>query len=204
MLPLDTEKKNKNKISLAPGPFSIYVSRVFRSILLGRAPNGRCGEMSGEQHYSQARKALLEEKQEKNGIGNSCATAKDTPALPCFYSASWRLVSQGAEARVWFVPNYLITSFNSTSVTHNYEGKTASLTTASSSAVCKERFHKSYRHQCLNVQLTKTRIKSEVKCITKCRKHGINVPLILGVDLSRMCIFMEFLEGKTVREVCII
>jgi tRNA A-37 threonylcarbamoyl transferase component Bud32 len=160
--------------------------------------------MSEEQHYSQERKALLGQEQEKNGVGNSGAKEKHSPALPCFYSASWRLVSQGAEARVWFVPNYTtVTYFNSTSVTHDYGGKAASLTTATSSAVCKERFHKSYRHQYLNVQLTKTRVKSEVKCITKCRKHGLNVPLILGVDLSGMCIFMEFLAGKTVREVCL-
>lgn len=157
--------------------------------------------MSEQRQNSQACKAHLEQKQEKNGVENLVASIKDSPTLPYCFNATWQLVSQGAEARVWLVPNYAVTTFDNPSLAYDYGGTTASPISVAVCAVCKERFHKAYRHQHLNVQLTKTRIKSEVKCITKCRKHGLNVPLILGVDLSGMCIFMEFLAGKTVREV---
>jgi hypothetical protein len=148
----------------------------------------------------------LEQKQKQNGMENAALMVKTSPALPYSYNASWQLLSQGAEARVWFVPNYAVTTVTQ-SLSTNYcskDSQISSLESTTASAVCKERFHKSYRHRSLNVQLTKTRIKSEVKCITKCRKHGLNVPLILSVDLSGMCIFMEFLAGKTVREVSLL
>jgi TP53 regulating kinase-like protein len=109
-------------------------------------------------------------------------------AFPYFHKTTWQLLSQGAEARIWFVPAY-------TTITD------ASSSSAHVAAVCKERFPKSYRHPSLNKQLTKARIKGEVKCITKCRKNGISVPHILSVDLSGMCVFMEFIPGRTVREV---
>ena len=39
-------------------------------------------------------------------------------------------------------------------------------------AIVKERFIKSYRHPCLDKQLSYQRLKSEVRCISRCRAAG--------------------------------
>jgi len=92
------------------------------------------------------------------------------------------LVSQGAEGRLWKIPNYLPDGQH---------------------AVAKERFSKSYRHPVLDERLTKSRCKSEVKCLVKCRRGGVKCPALYGVSLSQsplVCVvYMEFCRGTTVR-----
>ena len=87
-----------------------------------------------------------------------------------------------------------------------------------STVICKERFPKAYRHPSLDETLTRLRTKAEARNLTKCRKGGVSVPLILGIDLNKpnpknnnsvdgetndgnksASLFMEYVQGSTVR-----
>ena len=88
---------------------------------------------------------------------------------------SWECISQGAEARLWLIPEYL-------------EGK---------SCIAKERFSKKYRHPILDARLIKQRCKAEAKCIVRCRRAGIPCPAIWGVHPP--VLYLECVQGTTVR-----
>jgi len=111
------------------------------------------------------------------------------PEPPRYYDSNWELLSQGAEARVWLVPNFITrattntgtnTGTNTTNNTGTNPSKSLSFT---SDAICKERFVKSYRHPALNDKLTRARTKAEAKSLSKCRRGGVSVPVILGIDI---------------------
>ncbi|KAI4873427.1 hypothetical protein NFI96_019855 [Prochilodus magdalenae] len=87
------------------------------------------------------------------------------------------LVKQGAEARVY---------------RGRFLGK---------SAIIKERFPKLYRHPSLDEKLTRRRTAQEVRSILRCRKAGINAPVVYFVDYTTNCIFLEEItDSLTVRE----
>jgi len=88
---------------------------------------------------------------------------------------SWKCISQGAEARLWLIPDYL-------------EEK---------SCIAKERFSKSYRHPILDARLIKQRCKAEAKCIVKCRRAGVPCPAIWGVHPP--VLYLEYVGDTTVR-----
>jgi len=67
-------------------------------------------------------------------------------------------------------------------------------------AIAKERFVKAYRHPELDAKLRKERTNQEVRNLNKCRKNGIDVPEVLHVDQERNRIYMEFVQGSTVRD----
>ena len=92
----------------------------------------------------------------------------------------WKLISQGAEARLWLIDNYLTI----VSGTRSSGSNTSSSSSTSRAAICKERFAKSYRHPTLDVRLTKSRTKAEARCLTRCRKAGVRCPAVLGVELA--------------------
>ena len=122
------------------------------------------------------------------------------PPPPTFHTSEWILISQGAEARVWKIPNFLSTG-------------PCTLT-----AICKERFSKSYRHPRLDESLTKSRTKAEARSLCRCRRGGVSVPIVLGVDVPKTtniekiddgskkdsvasaCLFLELVKGNTLRE----
>eukprot|EP00743_Colponemidia_sp_Colp-15_P008243 GILK01008944.1.p1 GENE.GILK01008944.1~~GILK01008944.1.p1 ORF type:complete len:244 (-),score=23.16 GILK01008944.1:132-824(-) len=79
------------------------------------------------------------------------------------------LVSQGAEGRIFLV-NFL-----------------------SRPTIVKERFEKKYRHPALDAKLTKQRITTEVRCMARCRKAGIETPCVYFVDPRFNRIYMEYL-----------
>ena len=116
-----------------------------------------------------------------------------------YYNKSWKLISQGAEARVWLVPDFIVNSDNSAAKSNNI----------TKTAICKERFPKKYRHPTLDESLTKSRTKAEARNLTKCRRGGVSVPLILGIDMTKgkmedgesksACLFLEFVDGCTIR-----
>jgi TP53 regulating kinase-like protein len=87
------------------------------------------------------------------------------------------LIAQGAEARLYYTDSFL--------------GKPA---------VLKERFVKSYRHPTLDTRLRQSQIRDEVKSMVKARTHGIDTPTVYFVDGESNTIYMEFIEGRTVRE----
>ncbi|XP_035376106.1 EKC/KEOPS complex subunit TP53RK [Electrophorus electricus] len=87
------------------------------------------------------------------------------------------MIKQGAEARV-------------------YRG-----TFLGKSAIIKERFHKLYRHPAVDEKLRRRRTTQEVRSILRCRKAGINTPVVYFVDYTTHCIFLEDITGsKTVKE----
>ena len=97
--------------------------------------------------------------------------------------SEWKLISQGAEARVWKLRT------------------TSSLPGCSNNdtfAVCKERFSKSYRHPDLDSRLTKSRCRSEAKILEKCAtKTKIRVPKVIRV--SPPSLYLEYLEGPSIK-----
>ncbi|XP_018796204.1 PREDICTED: TP53-regulating kinase [Bactrocera latifrons] len=65
----------------------------------------------------------------------------------------------------------------------------------------KERFIKHYRHPELDTQITRQRIKAEIKAATRCQNAGILVPHILHTDLNERRIYMEYFgEAITAKE----
>jgi TP53 regulating kinase-like protein len=85
------------------------------------------------------------------------------------------LLSEGAEAKVW---------------------KSSYMSKAS---VIKERMRKSYRLSELDGKLNKTRLLQEARCVAKCNKLGIPVPDIYMVDTVNYKLYMEHIEGKTLK-----
>jgi len=67
-------------------------------------------------------------------------------------------------------------------------------------AIVKERFSKKYRHPEIDEKLTKKRITQEIRALQRCRKSGVCTPCVYFVDLKRNVIFMEKVEGDTVKE----
>ena len=106
------------------------------------------------------------------------------PDFPSYHTSEWKLISQGAEARVWLIPAIITTS---TQQMHEF-------------SICKERFPKSYRHPSLDKQITRSRLKAEARCLTRCRRSGLFCPSILAVDVNQSCLFMEYLTGCPVRQ----
>ena len=62
----------------------------------------------------------------------------------------------------------------------------------------KERIRKKYRIKQIDEKLRKIRTKAEAKLLTEARKVGVHTPKI--VKLTEDKIFMEFIEGKRVKE----
>jgi TP53 regulating kinase and related kinases len=108
----------------------------------------------------------------------------------------WTLLSQGAEARVWKVPNFAIGD--------NTAAGSLTTTTTTTTVICKERFAKKYRHPVLDARLTKQRSRMEARLLGKCQAKGIHVPSVLHVDSnfsnSTALIYLELIDGQTVRD----
>lgn len=105
------------------------------------------------------------------------STTTTTTTITAVPSAGWTLISQGAEARIWKIPNYFPNN---------------------TFAIGKERFRKSYRHPDLDAKLNKQRCHLEAKCMAKGRKGGVLTPTIYGVHPPML--YMEYIPGLTVRE----
>lgn len=137
-----------------------------------------------------------------------------------------RLLSQGAEARVWLV------NVSKTSTDGETNEVKANLSVGSginvpkifslsqftsiskgTTTICKERFPKKYRHPQLDVSLTKSRTKAEARCLIRCRKAGVSCPDVFGIahwlsggkndgsndQSTSACLFLEHIDGCTVR-----
>jgi len=66
-------------------------------------------------------------------------------------------------------------------------------------ALVKERIPKKYRIKEIDEKLRKERTKKEVKLLTEARKFGIETPPIFNVSENK--IVMQFIDGKTVKEI---
>jgi len=68
-------------------------------------------------------------------------------------------------------------------------------------ALLKLRPRKPYRHPTLDLRLTKHRCLSEARLLIRARSMGIPVPAVYFVDETRGEIYMEWIEGSSVRDV---
>ena len=120
---------------------------------------------------------------------NANAHTDKLPKLPSYHTSEWKLISQGAEARVWLIPSLMTVTC-----------VTGTANPTQTFSICKERFPKSYRHPTLDAQITRSRLKAEVRCLTRCRRSGLLCPDILAVDVQQSCLFMKYLSGCPVRQ----
>lgn len=104
----------------------------------------------------------------------SAAAGGRAPSAPA--AAAWKLVCQGAEARV---------------LSGSFLGMPA---------VAKERFAKGYRHPDLDRRITSRRTVREARALARCRQVGIDTPAVFAVDLPRSRLVMERVAGRTVRD----
>ena len=72
----------------------------------------------------------------------------------------------------------------------------------SSATHAKQRFNKKYRHPTLDETLTAQRLKAEVRCMVRARKLGVMTPVPYHVEMQAASIYMEFVKGSSVKEVC--
>ncbi|TQV99362.1 hypothetical protein V2A60_004841 [Cordyceps javanica] len=120
------------------------------------------------------------------------AAAVDTPALPppptaeSFplppilrqpSSTAPELITQGAEGRL-YKTTYLLPSVP---------------------CALKYRPAKPWRHPTLDARLTKHRILSEARILTKCRRDGVRVPAVYGLDEAQGWLMLEWIPGPPVR-----
>ena len=66
--------------------------------------------------------------------------------------------------------------------------------------IIKHRFPKTYRIAELDKRIRTARTKAEAKAIVKCGELGLNVPTVLFVDQKECKLWIELLEGKTLKE----
>ncbi|KAF9436611.1 TP53 regulating kinase [Entomortierella beljakovae] len=86
------------------------------------------------------------------------------------------LIKQGAEAKVYLIPY------------------------CQRQAIVKERFAKAYRHPTLDKKLTSRRVVQEARCLNRCQKALIDTPTVYMVDVDKALIYMEYIEGSSVRD----
>lgn len=110
-----------------------------------------------------------------------------------------KLLSQGAEARVWLVDlspinddeannkdpppkaNVSVGSGINAPKLYNLSQLSSIIAKGADRAICKERFSKKYRHPQLDVSLTKSRTKAEARCLIRCKKADVPCPTVLGI-----------------------
>ncbi|XP_034655276.1 LOW QUALITY PROTEIN: EKC/KEOPS complex subunit TP53RK [Drosophila subobscura] len=87
------------------------------------------------------------------------------------------IIKQGAEARLYL---------------GKYEGETC---------LIKERFVKKYRHPDLDKQITRRRMKAEMKTAARCLAAGVLVPKVLHLDYRTHTLYIEYYaKAKTAKE----
>lgn len=88
-----------------------------------------------------------------------------------------------------------------TLITQGAEGRLYKTTYLHSDMPCalKYRPPKPWRHSLLDQRLTKHRILSEARILVKCRRDGVRVPAVYGIDEAAGWIMLEWINGTPVR-----
>ena len=68
-------------------------------------------------------------------------------------------------------------------------------------AVSKVRIRKDYRHPSIDVPLRKQRTIREANILSQVKLLGIDAPFVYFLDLSNFEIIMEYIQGKTLKDV---
>ncbi|BFZ60757.1 serine/threonine-protein kinase bud32 [Saitoella coloradoensis] len=67
-------------------------------------------------------------------------------------------------------------------------------------ALLKVRPKKEWRHPTLDARLTKHRVLAEARLLVKCKQAGVPVPGVYFIDEARGEVWMEWIEGRSVRD----
>ncbi|KAG1772056.1 kinase-like domain-containing protein [Suillus occidentalis] len=102
------------------------------------------------------------------------------------------LISQGAEAKVYKA--YL------RQLPTSGRGVDHGTAPASEPVLLKHRFRKNYRHPSLDASLTRQRIAGEARALMRCMRSGVTVPGIRMVDVNEGVLGIEWIDGKSVRQ----
>ncbi|KAG1782165.1 kinase-like domain-containing protein [Suillus placidus] len=102
------------------------------------------------------------------------------------------LVSQGAEAAIY---KAYLRQFPTSG-----HGVDDAAFEASEPVLLKHRFHKHYRHPSLDASLTRQRIAGEARALMRCMRSGVTVPGIRMVDVNEGVLGIEWIDGKSVRQ----
>lgn len=103
------------------------------------------------------------------------------------------LISQGAEAKVYKAHLHQFSTSG-----HDVDHSTAP--EDSEPVLLKYRFHKHYRHPSLDASLTRQRIAGEARALMRCMRSGVTVPGIRMVDVNEGVLGIEWIDGKSVRQ----
>lgn len=96
-----------------------------------------------------------------------------------------KLISQGAEAKIYLIENPRKSAKSAAHLPHN-------------KFISKQRIPKLYRHKDLDNQIRTRRTKSETKILTKAFSVGANVPKVISSDKYNLEI--EFIQGDRLSE----
>lgn len=127
----------------------------------------------------------------------SAAYEYTAPSLRLLEGAD--LLKQGAEARVYSLPEFLPQP-------KVYWPPTTPASSSSSTptpvpVILKYRFPKTYRHPTLDASLTRTRLQFEARALARAGRAGVCVPSVLLVDEPAGVLAIERVEGWSLREV---
>ncbi|KAG2002354.1 other/Bud32 protein kinase [Coprinopsis cinerea AmutBmut pab1-1] len=124
--------------------------------------------------------------------------------------ANAQAISQGAEARIYKTSLTSSNAFSPSTPSAPTTTTAATTTTTTESSqppapqsppiLLKHRFKKKYRHDVLDVSLTKQRVAGEARALLKCLRSGVNVPQILMVDAAEGILGIEWIDGHSVRQ----
>jgi TP53 regulating kinase-like protein len=89
---------------------------------------------------------------------------------------SMQIIKQGAEARLYLI---------------QWQDR---------QALVKHRFKKHYRHPLLDEKLTMKRNLQEARALQRMNEAGLDTPTLYLVDPVQSCIYMEYVQGLTVKE----
>lgn len=67
-------------------------------------------------------------------------------------------------------------------------------------SIVKRRKRKKYRERSLDARIQKKRVRQESALLTKAKEFGIRTPFIYKINLEKLEITMEYVEGKTLSE----
>ena len=111
-----------------------------------------------------------------NPVSTSTAIAVPPDGFPLA-----QLLAHGAEARIFLLPPH-------TFLHHPHP------------LILKHRLSKAYRHPALDAQLLHSRSASEVRCMVKARRAGVDCPVVFVVNTNDAHLIMEYISGQTVRQ----
>nr|POE49260.1 ekc/keops complex subunit bud32 [Quercus suber] len=123
-------------------------------------------------------------------IAQTSECAHDRSRLPPPFSTSsdpFQLIAQGAESLLFR------TSFLTSSDSSSAEPVL--------NAALKVRPEKKWRHPSLDKKLTRARVLAEARVLAKCRRDGVPVPAVLGLDWEAGWCAMEWIEGESIKAV---